>query len=103
MRFELDFHPLVKFDLAEAGVWYQTLDPHLAGRLLSEVEAAFDALRDGALLNRPRLADIRRVNLPVFRHGVFYFIAGKIVVVLGVLHAARDSEAELRRRRELYG
>jgi plasmid stabilization system protein ParE len=102
MRFALDFHPLVKFDLAEADWWYQTIEPRVAGRLLLEMEAEFAALSDDALLYRPRFSDIRRVNLPVFHYGVFYFVAGESVVVLGVLHAARDSEAELRRRRELY-
>ena len=103
MRFALDFHPLVKFDLAEAEYWYQAIEPRLKDRLLAGLEAEFEALSDDALLYRPRFADIRRVNPPVFHYGVFYFVAGELVVVLGVLHAARDSEAELRRRRELYG
>ena len=103
MRFEIDFHPLVKFDLAEAECWYQAIEPNLKDRLLSELEAEFETLGDDALLYRPRFADIRRVNPPVFHYGIFYFISGELVVVLGVLHAARDSEGELRRRRELYG
>jgi plasmid stabilization system protein ParE len=102
MRFALDFHPLVKFDIAEAEYWYQAIEPGMADRLLSEMEAELAALSDDALLYRPRFADIRRVNMPVFQYGVFYFVAGGLVVVLGVLHAARDTEAELRRRREIY-
>jgi hypothetical protein len=50
-----------------------------------------------------RFADIRRVNLPVFKHGVFYFIADGAVVVLGILHDHRDTQAELQRRRKKYG
>jgi len=42
-----------------------------------------------------RFADIRRVNLPVFKHDMFYFIADDAVVVLGILHGHRDSIAEL--------
>ena len=103
MRFAIDFHPFVKFDLAEAECWYRAIEPHLEDRLLSELEAEFEALGDEALLYRPRFADIRRVNPPVFQYGIFYFISGELVIVLGVLHAARDSETELRRRRELYG
>lgn len=103
MRFALDFHPLVKFDIAEAEFWYQAIEPRLVDRLLSEMEAEFAALSDDPLLYRPRFADIRRVNLPVFRYGVFYFVTGKLVVVLGVFHGARDSEVELRRRRGFYG
>ena len=103
MRFALAFHPLVKSDLADAECWYQGIEPALVDRLLTELEAEFAALGENALLFRPRFADIRRVNPPVFQYGVFYFITNQTVVVLGVLHAARDSETELRRRRALYG
>lgn len=103
MRFALDFHPLFRSELAEAASWYRAVEPRLADRLLAEFETGFAALSDDALLYRPRFADIRRVNPPVFHYGVFYFVADERVVVLGVLHAARDTKEELRRRREVYG
>jgi plasmid stabilization system protein ParE len=59
-------------------------------------------LGDEALLYAVRFADVRRVNLRKFPYGVFYIIAGEIVVVLGVLHGAQDTEKELSRRREAY-
>lgn len=102
MRFALVFHPLVKFDLAEAESWYRKIEPVLAVRLLDELESNLAALGDDALLYRARFEDIRRVNPPTFHFGVFYFISGKSVVILGVLHSARDTESELHRRRELY-
>ena len=84
------------------GIYGGQFVPETLMPALIELEAAFVGLSDEALLHRPRFADIRRVNPPVFHYGVFFFIEGGVVVVLGVLHAARDSEAELRRRRELY-
>jgi hypothetical protein len=42
----------------------------------------FAALSDDALLYSLRFADIRRVNLPVFHYGVFYFVADESVVGL---------------------
>ena len=103
MKARPEFHPLVRFDLLESFVWYESAQPDLGGRFMRQVAICFDLLPPDARLYRPRFADIRRVNLRPFRHGVFYFIEAGTVVVLGVLHAARDSEAELRRRRELYG
>jgi hypothetical protein len=50
MRFALDFHPLVKVDIAEAECWYQAIQPRVAGQLLSEVEAEFAALSGYASL-----------------------------------------------------
>jgi hypothetical protein len=50
-----------------------------------------------------RFAGIRRVNLPIFKHGISYFIAGEAVVVLAILHGHRDSKADLQSRREKNG
>ncbi len=41
--------------------------------------------------------------LPSFPYGVFYFAEESQVVVLGVLHGSRDTEAELQQRRQGYG
>jgi plasmid stabilization system protein ParE len=56
-----------------------------------------------ALLYAIRFDDIRRVNLPSFPYGVFYFADESRVVILAVLHGARDSDAELQRRRQTCG
>ena len=103
MKARPEFHPLVRFDLLESFVWYESEQPELGGRFMRQAGASFDRLPHEARLYRPRFSDIRRVNLRPFPHGIFYFIQADTVIVLGVLHAARDSEAELRRRRELYG
>jgi len=42
------------------------------------------------------------VNLPTFPYGIFYSLVDDGVVILGVLHGARDSEAELARRRKIF-
>ena len=102
MRFRLDFHPLVPIDLAEASAWYERREPGVGIRLESEAKKVFRCLGDDALLYAVRFADVRRVNLPKFPYGAFYIIAGEIVVVLGVLHGAQDTEEALRRRREAY-
>ena len=98
----LDFHPLVEVDLANSAEWYGPQQPGLDERFLVEVRERFNALPADANLYAVRFADIRRVNLPGFKHGIFYFIAAEVVVVLAVLHGHRDSQAELQRRRKKY-
>lgn len=95
----LDFHLLVETDLTEAVVWYDSQSTGLGGRWLGEVMAVFRRLPEEALLYSIRFADIRRMNLPGFPYGVFYFVTGNQTVVLAVMHAARDSQAELTDRR----
>jgi plasmid stabilization system protein ParE len=99
----LDFHPLVEADLADSAEWYGRQQPGLDDRFLAEAHEGFVDLPANAALYAIRFADIRRVNLPVFKHGVFYFIADEAVVVLAILHGHRDSQAELKRRREKFG
>jgi len=103
MRFRLDFHPLVRLDLAEASAWYERQEAGVGLRLELEAKDLFRRLGDEALLYAVRFSDVRRVNLRKYPYGVFYFIAGEVVVVLGVLHGARDAEEELKRRRATFG
>lgn len=102
MRFRLDFHPLVPIDLAQASAWYERREPGVSIRLESEAKKVFRRLGDEALLYAVRFADVRRLNLREFPYGVFYFITGETVVVLGVFHGTQDTEEELRCRREAY-
>jgi plasmid stabilization system protein ParE len=99
----LVFHLLVEADLADSAEWYARQQPGLDDRFLAEAHECFADLPANAPLYAVRFADIRRVNLSVFKHGVFYFIADDAVVVLAILHGHRDTQAELQRRRKKYG
>jgi plasmid stabilization system protein ParE len=98
----LAFHPLVEADLADSAEWYGRQQPGLEERFLAEVHKQFSVLPADALLYAVRFADIRRVNLKVFKHGVFYFIADDAVVVLAVLHGHRDTKQLLANRRRTF-
>lgn len=100
MKFALAFHPLVRADLLEAFAWYEEQAPELGDRFLAEASIVLRRLTQEPSVYRVRFADIRRLNLGRFPYGTFYFVAGQTVIVLGVLHGARDSEAELARRRK---
>jgi toxin ParE1/3/4 len=102
VRFRLDFHPLVRLDLAEASSWYERQERGVGLRLEAEAKDLFRRLSDEAPLYAVRFSDVRRVNLRNFPYGVFYLVVGETVVVLGVLHGARDTEEELKRRRQAY-
>jgi toxin ParE1/3/4 len=99
----LDFHPLVEADIETSADWYARQQPGLDERFLAEAYESFANLPAITFLYAVRFADIRRVNLPVFKHGIFYFITDDAVVVLAILHGHRDSKSELQRRRNKYG
>lgn len=96
-------HWLVRFDIREAYRWYERQQHGLGRRFNQELRLVLGRLPTDAFLYAVRFDDIRRVNLPSFPHGVFYFTEESKVVVLGVLHGARDTEAELQQRRQTFG
>jgi len=102
MRLRPEFHPLVGTDPTEASAWYEEREPGVGDRFIAEARLRMFRLPREALLYSVRFADIRRVNLRSFPYGIFYFIHGDTVIVLGVLHGARDTEAELARRQDFY-
>ncbi len=96
-------HWLVRFDIRECYRWYERQQRGLGRRFNQELRIVLGRLPKDALLYAIRFDDIRRVNLPSFPYGVFYVAEEARVVVLGVLHAARDTEAELQQRRQAHG
>lgn len=99
----LEQHWLVRFDIQEPYRWYERKERGLGRRFHRELRTLLRRLPENALLHAIRFADIRRANLPSFPYGVFYFVMDQSVVVLGILHGARDSEAQLEQRRQTYG
>ena len=102
MKFALAFHPLVRADLLESFAWYEEQTTELGDSFLAEAAVVLRRLAQEPMVYRVRFADIRRLNLRRFPYGTFYFVEGQTVIVLGVLHGARDSEVELARRRNSF-
>lgn len=83
-------HPLVKFDVQEAAFWYHEHDPVVARRFVDQARKAIRLAGESPLRFPLRFAHIRRVRLHRFPHSVFFTLRGETVLVLGVLHGARD-------------
>lgn len=98
----LAFHPLVEADLVESAEWYGRQQPGLDDYFLNEAHEHFAKLPANALFYAVRLADIRRMNLRIFKHGIFYFVAKDAIVVLAVLHGHRDTAEILAARRQVF-
>jgi toxin ParE1/3/4 len=102
VKSKVAFHPLVEVDAANAAEWYERQQAGLGVAFVAEYRDHLRHLPDEALFCAVRFHGIRRVNLPRFPYGIFYSLVDGGVVVLGVLHGARDSEAELARRRKFF-
>ncbi len=85
-------HPLVNQDIEEAAFWYHQRNPDAAFRFVDEVRHAMFAAAKNPLHFSVRLEDVRRVKLRHFPHSVFFTVRGDAVLVLAVLHGAREVE-----------
>lgn len=77
-------------DLAGAYGWYEEQRAGLGEEFLAAVDATFDAIERVPEMFRRVHGEVRRANVSRFPYAVFYRIDPKCVVVLTVLHTARD-------------
>ncbi len=82
-------------DLTDAYAFLAGQSPKSADRLLDEVEVVVDLLIEFPGLGRPRdelRAGVRSFRVRRFRHLIFYRVTADAIVLLRILHGARDIE-----------
>lgn len=90
---KLVFRPQAEADLARAKRWHEDEQIGLGERFRREVFATVDQLRNYPE-SAPRVrGDIRRAVIRRFPYSVFYIAREHQLVVLRVLHSARDPNA----------
>ena len=77
-------------DLAAGFGYYEEQTKGLGERFLTAVGSAFDAIERYPQMFAQVHGEVRRALLSQFPYGVFYCVESKRVVVLAVLHTARD-------------
>src|SRR5688572_4240175 len=90
MSLPVVFHRLFQHDLAAGFDWYQDQRPGLGDEFLRSVR---DTLRIVELSPEMFVSvhgDVRRANISRFPFGVFYLVEPRRVVILRLLHTARD-------------
>jgi toxin ParE1/3/4 len=84
-------------DLSDAYAYLAERNPHAADRLLDEVETLTTLLAGFPELGRVRddlRAGVRSFRVRHSRYVLFYRVAENSLVLLRLLHGARDSSAE---------
>lgn len=77
-------------DLDEAGKWYDEQRPGLRDEFLVSIAEAFTRLEQDPERFRVLYRDFRRILVERFPYRIFYQIKGDNVIVMRVLHHARD-------------
>ena len=77
-------------DLAGAYGWYEDQRPGLGEEFLAAVGTSFDAIQEFPEMFARVRGEVRRSVVSRFPYAVFYRVEPDRVVVLAVLHIARD-------------
>ena len=90
--------PLFLDDLTEAYAYLAEQSPRAADDFLDEVEALVDLLTVLPKLGRPRdelRPGVRSFRVRRFRHLLFYRLSGEDLVLLRILHGARNIRPDM--------
>ena len=92
MSFQVILRPEAEADIGDAATWYEEQKAGLGHEFIEAIFRAVDALSANPLLTarRHRRRNIRWVFPARFPYRVIYEVTNDTVLVISVLHAARD-------------
>lgn len=92
MSFKVTIRSRARVDIREARDWYEERSPNLAVRFGSEIDEVMLAIRDQPLIHAKIYRDIRRAMTRRFPYAIYFMVENDRIVVLRVLHQARDPQ-----------
>ena len=96
-RYTIEAESAVEADVGAAFDWYELEESGLGFEFLEELRAAYQRILDSPLGYLELRASIRRALTRRFPYAVYFSVERETVVVVAVLHTARDP-AEWQRR-----
>ena len=96
-EYRIEAAPAVAADIEAAFEWYQREEPDLGFEFLDELRDAYKRIVEGPLKYSVLRPGIRRALARRFPYAIYFSVEGDVVVVLAVLHTARNP-AEWQRR-----
>jgi toxin ParE1/3/4 len=89
-QYQIKAEPSVDADVDAAFDWYEGEQEGLGREFVDELRAVYLRIVDGPLKYAELRSGIRRALTRRFPYAVYFSIDETVVVVLAVLHAARD-------------
>ena len=97
-KYRLVSEPQTDLEIEATFQWYQKQQTGLGVEFLEELRAVYTRIGEGPLKYQHLRSGIRRALLRRFPYAVYFAVEQDAIVVLAVLHAARDPEEWQRRR-----
>ncbi|HEV7239656.1 MAG TPA: type II toxin-antitoxin system RelE/ParE family toxin [Thermoanaerobaculia bacterium] len=84
-------------DIAEAVAWFRDRSPSLPARFGLELDAAYSSILEHPEMYPLVYRNFRRNLLQRFPYSIFYVVEPSSVLIVGVVHQARDESTWKRR------
>jgi len=89
-KYRLETTPAVELEVEAAFEWYEHEQTGLGFEFLGELRAAYRRIVDNPLAYQILRSGIRRALTRRFPYAIYYSIEAEVLVILAVLHTARD-------------
>jgi len=96
-KYRFEAEAAVEFDVEAAFEWYETGERGLGLEFLEQLRAAYQRILDHPLAYQELRFHIRRALTRQFPYAIYFSIVDDVIVIVAVLHTARDP-AEWQRR-----
>ena len=90
MKFEIIVAREARADLASAIGGFRDISPVLAARFAAELERVYAHIGEYPQMYPVVYRNFRRALLRKFPYSVFYIVEESIILIVGVVHQARD-------------
>jgi toxin ParE1/3/4 len=92
MSRRLILRPEAEEDVRQGYLWYEERQAGLGQRFITALDAALAAIQERPEAYHQVEGEVRRALAKRFPYGIFYVVEPQRIVVLAVLHTARDPQ-----------
>ena len=96
-QYRLEATPAVELDIEATFNWFEREESGLGSQFLVELRAAYARILVHPFGYQDLRAGVRRALTRRFPYGIYFSVEADAIVVLAVLHSARDPEEWQRR------
>ena len=89
-QYRLEAEPTVELEIEGAFDWYETEEPGLGREFLEQLRATYHRVLENPFAFQDLRLGIRRALTLKFPYAVYYTVEEDTILILTVLHCARD-------------
>jgi len=89
VSYRVKFRPEAKKDLEMSAKWYEEQRGNLGFDFLDEVDKKCSIIQQDPFIHEEVYKNLRRVVVNRFPFNVFYFVEGRSIIIVAVIHGSR--------------